>query len=174
MKARNLTYSGELLCRRNYFVGTSLKVLSYSYPSGAGGNPPLSPSMIRGSSFIALIVETTCSVLILDQSGSPQAQAQAGLICSITVIINTRTRTLAVFVIIAPPTLGVCLLGGVWCPSESWPKPINRCGFAQESVLDPRGGSLLVNRLPLLGDACKFMCKANRCVKKSSLERPCA
>src|SRR5215216_5768509 len=95
MKARNLTYSGELLCRRNYFVGTSLKVLSYSYPSGAGGNPPLSPSMIRGSSFIALIVETTCSVLILDQSGSPQAQAQAGLICSITVSINTRTRTLS-------------------------------------------------------------------------------
>src|SRR5215212_7235227 len=128
--------------------------------------------MIRGSSFIPLIVETTCSTLILDQSGSPQAQAQAGLICSITVIINTRTRTLTIFVI-APPTLGVCLLGWRWCPSESWPKPMNRCGFAQESVLDPRGGSLLVNRLPLLGDACKLMCKADRCVKKPSLERPC-
>src|SRR5215218_1980376 len=43
----------------------------------------------------------------------------------------------------------------------------------QESVLDPRGGSLLVNRLPLLGDACKLMCKADRCIKKPSLERPC-
>src|SRR5215211_1154766 len=89
--------------------------------------------MIRGSSFIALIVETTCSVLILDQSGSPQAQAQAGLICSITVSINTRTRILAVFVIIAPPTLGVCLLGGVWCPSESWPKPIESMWLSTES-----------------------------------------
>src|SRR5829696_154164 len=136
MKARNLTYSGELLCRRNYFVGTSLKVLSYSYPSGAGGNPPLSPSMIRGSSFIALIVETTCSVLILDQSGSPQAQAQAGLICSITVSINTRTRTLTIFVI-APPTLGVCLLGWIWCPSESFPKPMNRCVPIYQCVKKP-------------------------------------
>src|SRR5215213_8641644 len=133
MKARNLNYSRELLCRRNYFVGTSLKVLSYSYPGGAGGNPPLSPSMIRGSSFIALIVETTCSVLILDQSGSPQAQAQAGLICTITVIINTRTRILAVFVMIAPRTLCVCLLGGVWCLSESWPNPIESNWLSTES-----------------------------------------
>src|SRR5215210_4171778 len=116
MKARNLNYSGELLCRRNYFVGTSLKVLSYSYPSGAGGNPPLSPSMIRGSSFIALIVETTCSVLILDQSGSPQAQAQAGLICSITVISNARARSWGVCVM-APPGLGVWGVGGGWWPS---------------------------------------------------------
>jgi len=39
----------------------------------------------------------------------------------------------------------------------------------QESVLDPRGGSLLVNRLPLLGDACKLMCKATSMYKETFL-----
>ena len=55
---------------------------SYWYPRGAAGRSPSSAALIRGSSFIALTVEAISSALINDQSGSPQAQAQAGLICS--------------------------------------------------------------------------------------------
>src|SRR5215216_4076999 len=101
-------YGGALAsCRvegfsETHFVGISLKSAAYWYPSGAGAKSPLCPAIIRGSSFIALIKEATCSALIVDQLGRPQAQATAGLIGSITVSINTRTTTLTIF-IIAPP-----------------------------------------------------------------------
>src|SRR5215204_1626361 len=74
---------------------------SYWYPGGAGGNAPLCPSIIRGSSSAPLIAETISSALITDQS-SPQAQAWAGLTASVTVRIATRTRILTIFVTAAP------------------------------------------------------------------------
>jgi hypothetical protein len=60
-------------------------------------------------------------------------------------------------------------------PITELAKTYEYVGLHQESVLDPRDGSWLLNRLPLLVDACKLMGKGNRGVKKPSfLERPCA
>src|SRR5215204_3993983 len=106
--SRKLSFRLEVFSE-THFVGISLKSSVYWYPSGAGAKSPLCPAIILGSSFIALIKEATCSALIVDQLGRPQAQASAGLIGSIKVSIKTTTRTLTIFVI-APP-LGVCLFG---------------------------------------------------------------